>query len=260
MIRSRYPLLRPAGEATLDWPDATYSISIAFVGERVEVDQSISGCPQLQSCVASGKASWAVEIRSPQTLFAEVIELGSDIDSFDLDKSMIGDNLYVIPGLIGTSDIELASSGLGPVWGDGTVLVPAGTWLARGNILGTRKDRHSLLAFDIDESLSNGQMRIADPGNPDDLTFTVYLASDLFASFSDRAVQFSALVAAFARLPAVANGLEPGTGAHRQLVAVQEELRSAGVPSWEDVDDFDPLFSATAFESIKVESVMEEDE
>lgn len=260
MMRSTYPMLRVGDDATLDWREAEYRASVRFVGSEVRVSQEITGCDQLSEYVKSGVACWAIELRSPSTLYAEVHELNDAEATLPLKTDEIGDILYAIPGLVSKTELHLDASSLTSLWADTLVAIPPGTWIARGQIHSNKDRVQSLIAFDLDPQLASGTMRIADPQGDDDIRFTVYLAPDLYQHTGDRTVRHTALAGAFARLPRIARrNPEPGTGAHRQLAAIAEKL-GEHVASWESEDDYDPILAATCFEPLAVLPELEESE
>ena len=259
MKRSRYPALHVAAEETLDWRDGKYTAKVDFEPGCVRVEQAVVDCPQIDVLVHSGDVLWAVELRSPTTLFAKVVELGSPISKARYDPEEVGGVLYAIPGLLATNELELDQDGLSNLWHGEPVIVPPGTWLARGPIIRRERGSQSLLAFDIDPSLPPGTIQVYDPMGVDVLQFVVYLSSDLAGRDVDPMVRHAALVGAFARLPRVADGLEVGSGAHRHLTEIQRKLRNRGVPDWVEDSDFDSALAATAFEAIPELPSLDED-
>lgn len=259
MQRGRYPVLRSNEVATLDWLQGEYLGKVVFQGDHAKVSQEIIACRQLEQHLRDGSLRWALELRSPSTLYADVIELNGADDSVKLPNAEIDDVIYAIPGALAIKSIELDPvDGLASLWDGASIEVPVGTWLVRGSIYSSKNQVQSLIAFDVDERLPPGTMRIAEPSGPDGLQFIVYLAPNISPRFNDRNILHAALVGVFSKLPSVAAEVEADTGAGRQLASIQKKLEENNINSWEDHDDYDPALAATGFEPFTNSQILDD--
>ena len=246
------PLLREDG-ASLDWTAATYTADIEIRGRVALATNKLTGAPQLDALIMAGDARWALEIRCPKTLFAQV-EYSNDASvRAEWDPDDVDGEMFLRSGLVAVQPCELATDGLNDLWSKAPLSIEPGRWLARGVVFRTQSLASSLLEFHKLPELAEGEMRVEPDTGNGDLRFKVYLASNYFDQEirTNRDVQIAALIAAFGRIP----HLDSGDGEEFAILThIKAALSEADVPIWgsEANADFDPARAATAIERLQI--------
>ena len=133
---------------------------------------------------------------------------------------------YLVNGLLAVGGVALRSDALNPtVWPDGeTPAIPAGWWLAHGDMYRLNPSIRSLLSFHLDESLDSGRMRVEEDTTQPHPHFRVKLARDVFKPLR-RDVRMAGLIGSFALMPSSAmagdgtfGGPSCGTGTSRHTL------------------------------------------
>lgn len=255
-------------QSTFDWPEATYTPTVNVTRTTATVRNSVKGADALSHLVAQQKARWAIEARCPRTLMARTTiasDSGDSVtakwDEADIDLEL---GVAIIPGLVAVDNCELHSEHLTDVWKDtaanGLVAIPAGAWLARGNVHWLRPRIASLLRFHrADEHVEDGQMIIQRPTTSDALIFHVYLAEDVYPRWRDRDIWHIALVGACAQLPDTGADWDDESPAKQDLHSLRSQLQEAGVDLWDGDGQYDPAFAATVIEPLLAHDTLDED-
>ena len=245
--------------SSMDWPDAAYLPGVAIRSGFARVTHRLDGAPALGALVEQGKAKWAAELRCPKTLLARVVTGDRPETRLEWTDDEVDGRAYVQPGLLAIEPLRIPSGALGGLWGADPLDVPAGWWLARGDVRRTEDLSRSLLEFRLDESLGPGRMSIVEDSGSGELRFVANLAADIYpaAQAGDRSLRVAALIGACGHLSrlfgsggagAAADGESGDAGLAAQL---RELLAELGVPDW-DSDLFDPAAAATALEEFRV--------
>ena len=205
-----------------------------------------------------GRPEWAVELRSPATLYARIA--GSCRErkfAFAWDTDGVTSGSYVIPGMVTKKKIDLEARGLHlPMVARVRIVVPPGRWLVRGNTRSAEQLGSSLIRLYPDESLADGQMTVSPYTGDGDLRFHVKMSPRMIETRGrQRDVQIAALIAAFGRIPGVvgppldAASDEGGEGAqYPVLERIRSVLEDANVADWTDLSEYDPARAATEVE------------
>lgn len=244
-------------DTSLDWPEATYEARVEIGHGRGKVEHRLEGARQLGELVADGKAVWAVELRSPATLYTGIRRSNREPKfPFQWDTNEVTSSGYVIPGMVTTQEVDLDASGLHPVWGEDPIVVPPGRWLVRGNARSAEQLGSSLIRLFPDEDLADGLMTVEPDTSTGDLRFHVKMSPTMIQMRGlDRDIHIAALIAAFGRIPGVV-GPPPDEATDEESEAVRypvldrirRVLEDAGVPDWTDPAEFDPAWAATEVE------------
>ncbi len=247
MLQGPTPILHEDG-VTLDWQSASYEPQVKVSQSGATVTHEVRGAKDLEAAVARGDAHWAIEVRCPATLYTAVTlsnerDMAASWDAARVDREL---GLFVIPGLLAVRDFQLPADGLVDLWGSGPVEIPAGVWLARGLVNPLKPLTASLIKFRKREDLPAGCMQVAEPPDHDSITFTAWLAADIYPRRVEREIWHSALIAAFAKLPEVAKRLSDDSDAWVLLEDLAQEIGESA-PVW-TADDYDPARAASVFE------------
>lgn len=247
MFQGPTPILHEDG-VTLDWQSASYEPQVKVSQDGAMVIHEVRGAEDLETAAARGDARWAIEVRCPSTLYAMVTlsnerEMVASWDTAQVDREL---GLFVIPGLLAVRDFQLSADGLVDLWGTEPVGVPAGTWLARGLVNPLKPLIASLIKFRKRDDLPAGCMQVAEPPDHDSITFTAWLAADIYPRRVEREIWHAALIAAFAKLPEVAKRLGDDSDAWVLLDELAQKVGEAA-PVW-TADDYDPARAASVFE------------
>lgn len=247
MTSKRLPMLDEDGDR-FDWPQAHYQPKIARHGNRATVKHDINGAPELERLVRNGTARWVTELRCPTTLLSRRYRSSSSEQTLTWHEEHLSGSAFLIPGLVAAHDLKLRSRNLNSfVWPKGAVVdVPAGWWLARGNVRSTTALSAALVGFRRDKKLRKGRMRVDEnPGG--EPHFWVHLAEDLHKRCKERDIQIAGLIAAFGMLPRSSWSDEDDTDC-RAASQLRGLLDHENIPAWND-PDFDPALAATAVEA-----------
>ncbi len=252
-----FPQLRQDG-VSIDWTNAEYSAEISISGTSAVSCNSLSGAPEIEYLIASGRAQWALELRCPKTLFAKVVHSDSREVRCEWAPEDVDGEIFFGPGLIAIEDCVLDASGLNDAWGDHPVSIPAGRWIARGTAVRTESLASSLLTFHKKPQLRDGQMEVTADIGSGDLGFKVWLSPNYFERViqSNRDVQIAALIAAFGQIPSID---DKGGEEFAILGHIKAALNEAGVPIWGDEGgEFDPALAATTIEPFYIPHAAED--
>lgn len=247
MFQGPTPILHEDG-VTLDWQSASYEPQVKVSQDGAMVVHEVRGAEDLEAAVARSDAQWAIEVRCPATLYATVTlsserDMAASWDAAQIDREL---GLFIIPGLLAVRDFQLAADGLVDLWGSEPIEVPAGTWLARGLVNPLKPLSASLIKFRKRDDLPAGCMQVAEPPDPDSITFTAWLAADIYPRRVEREIWHAALIAAFAKLPEVAKRLSSDSDAWLLLEELAQKVGESA-PVWTD-DDYDPVRAASVLE------------
>ena len=249
MTRARLPVLTEDG-ARLDWPQATYEVKVNLRGKRAVVEHKCEGAPALGALLDDGAAQWVTELRCPRTLFSRQTRSDARVQRVDWGGEDVAGDVFLIPGVVAVVDLELPASALNSfVWAEGSsVTVPAGWWLARGDVRSVRPLVASLVRFRLDKDLGPGRMSVSEDQDGSNPYFRVDLAEDLYLKRRvDRDVQLAGLIAAFGLLP-LSTLREGGDNADSPVASqLRDRLHGEDVVDWDD-EQFDPALAATALE------------
>ena len=249
--RRAAPLLRADG-ASMDWTHAAYRADVKVGGHSAQVRNILVAAPQLEEQVQNGSARWALELRSPRTLFART-EYNADPDfSVRWSADEVGDELFITPGLVTVRTLYLRTDGLNRLWGSEPIEVLRGRWLARGAVLRTKSLAASLLTFVPNKSLTDGQITVEPVTTSGDLRFNTSLPPEIYDQVRQRRdVQIGALIAAMGRIPHLDSADDD---AYPILHHIRDALTERGVQIWgeEMNSEFDPAAAATAIEGFQV--------
>ena len=258
MSQGPTPVLRQDGE-TLDWEQASYEPDVKVTQSNATVTHHIEGAPVLDTAVARGDAKWAIEVRCPTALYASTA-LSADPQmstTWDEVKINLDRRLFIIPGLLAVRPFHLSAEGLSDLWGADPLEIPAGAWLARGQVYPLEPVSSSLIKFRKDDDLPAGAMRITEPPDRDSLTCTAWLAADIYPRRVEREIWHSSLIAAFGKLPAIAEQLNEDSVGRVLLDDLAAELESKNVAVW-TADDYDAALAASVFEPFLQTSATQE--
>ncbi len=254
-----FPMLLEDG-TSIDWKLAAYKAVVQVSGHSATAVNRLSDAPELQSLIEVGDAKWALELRCPKTLLARV-ELSSDSSvRVEWQPAEVDGELFLTPGVIAARDCVLEPTGLNALWGDESVHLPAGRWLARAQVVRTQSLASSLLKFHKRDSLQDGEMAVEPDVTTGDLRFNVWLAPNYFQQEiqSNRDVQIAALIGAFGRIPLLDPG---GEDSYAILSYIRAALNEQDVPLWgPDLNsEYDPARAATAIERFHIKAVPEDE-
>lgn len=263
------PVLLEDGSG-MDWPDAAYRPGVRIRSGLARVTHRLDGAPALAELAEQGKAQWAAELRCPKTLLARVVTGAGRETVVEWTDDEVDGRAYVQPGLLAIEPLRIPAGALDGLWGADPLDVPAGWWLARGDVRRTEDLSRSLLEFRLDESLAPGRMSVMDDSGSGELRFAVALAPDIFraAQAGDRNLRVAALIGAcghFRRLfgsegARDARDAADGEGGDDGLAAqLRGLLAEQGVADW-DSDQFDPAAAATAIEEFAAAAEPEDDD
>lgn len=234
----------------MDWISAWIQTKLETSSGAAEVRISMSGAPGLEDLLEAGDARWALELRCPSTQLARIVESSSAEFRAEWDASEIDGDLFLIPGLVVAKSSALKPQGLDPLWGTTPISIPAGTWLARGNVRRAQSLSQSLLSMNLDEDLKPGRMHVTPLLADGNLRFRVDLATDLHARRTHRDVQVAALIAGFGHIPRIVGDRDEEEGEFVALRELKERLRAAGVRVWGE-EQYDPALAATTIEEFR---------
>lgn len=262
------PVLLEDG-SRMDWPDAAYLPDVRISSGLARVTHRLEGAPVLEELAAQGKAAWAAELRCPKTLLARVVTSDGPETRVEWTDAEVDGRAYVQPGLLAAGPLRIPAGALGELWGGDPLDVPAGWWLARGDVRRTEELSRSLLEFKLGEDLECGRMSVMPDSSSGELRFVARLAGDIYraAQAGDRSLHVAALIGAcghfrhlFGAEGAAPEGAAPDDEGDEGLAAqIREMLAARGAPDW-DSDQFDPAAAATALEEFRVAPEPEADD
>ena len=242
--------------SSLDWSQGEYAAEVTAsirAGTSITVRHRLIDNDTLTRAVEAGHAVFATELRCPRTLHSQraaAAELSQRV-TWDPDQ-VIWEDSFLVNGLVAAGGPPLRSSALNPtVWPDGeTVAVPAGWWLARGDMHRLNPKIRSLLSFHAYASLDSGRMSVEEDTTRPHPHFRVKLALDLFKPLK-RDVQMAGLIGAFALMPNSTLARDGILADHPAVEELRDILSDAGVPDWDATDGYDPAWAATTFEQFR---------
>ena len=252
----------------MDWIGAKYETEVKVRTGQATVTHRLSNAHALERLIGDGSAAWAAEIRCPKTLVAktETSMAASQVLEWDVDD-MDGD-VFIMPGLLATSDCRLTTPGLSSVYeGIDELMVPHGYWLAKGDTWRASTLMESLLTFHLLKDVKKkGLMEVKPDYGGGQLRFIVEMTADVFEHRGNRTVRIAALVGACAQFPrefrcAVSTGgdLEDEPPLAQTLRDHLEHMRP-GLPLWDDPDNYDAALVATLLEPFRLHPMIEGDD
>lgn len=248
MSLSHFPVLRE-DRATLDWERASYGVEIEIRHGRARVSHRLSDAAEIEELIASGDARFALEVRCPTTQFADLRLEASSSFEVAWPPNAVGDEVFLLPGVVAVKDVTLPASALSELWND-SPRVPGGWWLARGDVCTSKPLAASLVEYRSDANLREGCMSVREDGSGEEPKFAVHLAPEVFRRVgTDRDLQMAGLIAAFAMLPA-SDRFRDDAGS-RLAEMLRDRLADESVPAW-DEDGWDPARAATVIERFHV--------
>ena len=242
--------------SSLDWSHGDYEAEATATtrdGSSVIVRHHLIDNDTLTRTVKEGQSVFATELRCPRTLHSQQAAASGSSQRVTWDPDhVIWEDSYLVNGLVAVGGQPVRSSALNPtVWPDGeTVAVPAGWWLARGDMHRLNPKIRSLLSFHADPSLESGRMRVEEDTTRPQPHFRVKLAPDLFKPLK-RDVQMAGLIGAFALMPNSTLANDDRRADHPAVEELRDILSDAGVPDWDATDGYDPAWAATTFERFR---------
>ena len=265
MNSPRIPLLTEDG-TRLDWPDAQYEPQIERKGAetKVTVNHVLKGATALADAVGRSEAAWQTEVRCPRLLHSE------HFISFDdrqvvkwRDDAVDAEKTYLLPGMASVMpNLRMSGEFAGTAWTSGeSIDVPSGALLARADVRRLKPLMQSLLVFQKDSELGDGQMKVEEDPTSDDPCFKVRIAADIFAeSRWNRDRRIAALIGAFAAMARPESRMQPDNELHDHPVSRQlrSHLLEQGSLTW-DEDGFDCVYAATLFEPMEMTEPDSED-
>ncbi len=227
-----------------DWQDAVYDCDITIDRGVAFIEHKLKNAAGLEQLVQDGKAKWSLEVRCPRTLFSTAHMSREPTIMLRWDPSDVYEEITIFPGMIAVQELELPRQELTKVWQEAnTVLVPAGWQLVRGITYSSQADSSSLLTFQKDETLDEGQMMIQENTSSGSLKFIVQLAPDIYENISkNRTLQVAALIGALGRLHN-----QPYEEPNEAYLGLKYIFEQHGFTPW-DESDFDPAYTATRWE------------
>lgn len=265
------PILLEDG-SRYDWSSANYAPDVSVGTNHATVHHQMDEAPALRRLIEDGLAAWAVELRCPKTLMARVETSSADRQDVRWSPDEVDDTVFLIPGLIALTRLSLNGSGLTSLWADAQDLsVPAGWWLAKGDVRRSKTLTESLVTFlRGDKNMDKGTMEVSPDHSGGRLRFAVTMAPDVFKQAkSDRTLQVAALVGVCGWFPrefgAAPESSDSTSGADdaRDENPLARELRDRirhkrpGVPLWDD-NNYDPALVATLLEPFQIADFREE--
>lgn len=247
------PLLLEDG-SRMDWPDAEYETEVKATTGRATVTHRLAKAPVLERLIERGDAVWAVEIRCPKTLLAEIETSVETRQVAEWDADDVDGDVFIMPGLLATRELPLSVAGLSSVYeGVQELRIPPGYWLAKGETWRASALMESMLTFRRKEDLEKGRMEVAADHGGGQLRFIVEMAPDVYEHRDIRAVRIAALVGVCAQFPR-----EFGCGGEEDEIRLAQMLRDRleharpGVPLWDEPDNYDPALVATLIEPFRL--------
>ena len=245
------PVLLEDG-SSLDWPDAAYVPDVRIGEHFANVTHHLEGAEALSDLIAQGFAEWAVELRCPKTLLARTVTGQVSEQTVLWNDSEIDGPAWLLPGLLVTTSTQLRDTcALNDLWRRSAPNLPVGWWVVRGDPRRLAPLSDSLLRFQPDESLTAGRMTTAADRSSGSLRFVVRCAPDVHRQVeqNNRSVWLAALIGVcglFGREFALAD--EEAASEGDLADEIRFRLEQAGVPSWDDIERYDPAAAATALE------------
>ena len=242
-------------EPNLDWLSASYEVdSMPMPGGGWKLQHRLMGADSLAELFQNGDARWVVEVRCPTTLTVEMFmsAIGSDTTTVSISKSKIHGPIDLWPGLLTVRPCQLRTVGLSSLWTDEELIpVPSARWLARMSPLQPESGA-SLLAFREDESLHEGELRIAEDNSHGHPMFVVAHHPSQHSRTADDAFCVMAFSTALAMLGSsetfsLDDMDEQGEAKHEHRIVNEliHMLQQRNVPLWSE-SEWDPLRAATA--------------
>ncbi len=257
MTGAPLPVLAADG-SRLDWISARYATKITLRDGQADVEHVLKDAPILEALIEAGEAEWVTEFRCPRTLLSRQTRahLPQQRMTWTQDEA-VGDT-FLVTGLVAARELRLDSTGLNPfAWpAAGTLTVPAGWWLARGEAYRVTPLVASLVKFrrDNEGRLEPGQMSVSEDSDGSTPCFVVRLAADVYDHrYRDRDVWIAGLIAACARLPGSTMGPEQENWDHPMAQELRERLTDADIETWDNPESFDPARMATLLERLHVD-------
>ena len=249
MKRGPFPVLREDG-SRLDWHRAEYSVEAKIGAGFANIVHSLTNAVPLKNAINRGEARWAVEFRCSRTLTSRTEFSSRTRQEIRWNANEVRGKLFLIPGLVAKEQIEIETGELNEeVWPMSVVTVPAGWWLARGDVRRTTSLVASLVKFKRGgPELPEGQMRVEEDTDGSQPCFVVALSESLYDNRRVcRDVQIAGLIAACGRLPRSSLAKDGENEDHPLAQELRARLEAGGVSDW-DTDEFDPAHAATTLE------------
>lgn len=180
----------------------------------------------------------------------EISTTSDDLQKVSWSPDEVDDMVYIVPGLIALKHLALDRSGLTSLWaGADDFRVPAGWWLAKGEVCRSKTLTESLVTFRRNKDMAKGTMEVSPNHGGGRLRFTVNMAPDVFKQAkSDRTLQVAALVGVCGWLPREFKGSD-ARDEDPLAFELRDRLRRKreNVPLWDD-ESYDPALVATLLE------------
>ena len=257
------PVLHESADL-LGWISASYTVNMTITGKTIRIDHALANCAAIQNLLDQGDGVYATELRCPRTMLSRIEESVDSRQRIDLTNEVGEDELFLLPGVIATADVDLPAAGMHPLVADGQeiVSVPQGWWLAKGTESSFKPLVQELLAFNLGEKLPAGTLSVVEDSDGESPSFAAYVARDLWENRrDDRDLWNTALVGAFAKLAMPTSTMSAAHGGEHAESRIARQLRARleeeGLVDWDD-PDFDPARAATCVEKIWVKQ--EDDE
>ena len=234
-------------DSSLDWRRARYLVEVRVRTGSADVHHRLEQAPEMVRLIEQGYARYALELRCPRTLFAQTRLEEQSRFSVVWGPEKAEGMVYLIPGIVAIRCARIPESALSEPWKGFDTEVPAGWWLARGSVHASESLVDSLLEFRPDTKLADGAMRVNEIADGEEARFVVWLGTELFSRVRERDGQVAGLIAAFSRLPDSSRFADTQSGSW-QARALRQRLEEAGVPAWDEPEDWDPARAATAIE------------
>ena len=232
-----------SGEASLDWPGASYRAEISGGAGSWTVKHRLDDAAAIEEMIASGCAAYAAEARCPRTMYSELFTSPAPVTEVTVGSGCTRSPLFVIPGVIAVAACAVPTRHAAKIWAGGQPHAAPGTWLARGRP--HKEDlAASMLLIEVTADLDDSDMSIGPYTDSDGNTrLRIRVGDAQAARLDDAAFIAQAWQAALAYVPSCeAFRLEDtasGSGFVAELAAKLD-----GMPLWDD-DAWDPLAAAT---------------
>ena len=257
----------------ISFPNGRYIVKFTARGNRSSFDLThrIEGARLISRLLEEGKALYVCAVSSPIASYRRTHAAKTPKQTIEWDESDLGEPPLFTPMIVSAIRERLRLSeqgdGVHVIWNDRVVEIETGSKLAVGHVVGLRSSILSLLWFNRDESLGDGEFHV-DAETEHGFRFRVSLHPQLhdFLRYpsKDGARNHIMTHIVTACLALLQRGFGEDTGgrgwrSHRNLRAFAESLEGKSLPHWSD-DQFRPEEVATKLHPHVLPKVPEEDE
>ncbi len=264
----RYPCITPL---STDWNNISYYSKVEIENNNVTTEHILecsgTNSSEIFNLIDQQYIKYVTEIRSPRTLYSESYSDFMPKHECKIDINNIGIEYYIIPTLCAVKDFKLSTNELSKVWRKRygkTIFIRQGTIIGKSEPWVDRDKLKSLLRFEIYPDVENIPPICKDNGvikvehHDGDTPFVAYINKATMQAINQpenmvsKQIERVAIVGILAKLHSMANKegenieeSEIQSIDRRILEYMENELRKAGVPIW-DEDNFDATLAGTA--------------